>query len=102
MIRYCVVLVRKEELTHEEFRRFWRDEHLPLVLGLPGLVKAELLPTVDQDSGYDGVGLLYFHTHDDLTSALQSDQAKRVREHTGTFADSLSAVRLVVEDDWAR
>jgi uncharacterized protein (TIGR02118 family) len=100
MIRYFVLLTRNDDLTHAEFRRLWSEEHLPLIRALPGLVEAELLPTLSDDAGYDGVGLLHFETEADLDDALQSDAALKLGEHTATFAKSEGAIRLLLDDDW--
>ena len=32
-----IMLTKRDDLTTEEFRRWWLEEHRPLALGLPGL-----------------------------------------------------------------
>lgn len=98
MIRYVVVLPRRVDISAAEFRRRWIDEHGPLAASLPGLIRGELLPSVDPDAGYGGVGILYFEDVESLDRALASDEARRLRDHTATFADSDDAIRVVVSD----
>lgn len=100
VIRYVVVLARNDDLNHAGFRRLWSEEHLPMIRELPGLVDVELLASLRDDSGYDGVGLLRFRTQADLDAALQSEPARKLREHTATFSKSEDAIRLLLDDDW--
>lgn len=99
MIRYVVMLPRRGDISDAEFRHRWIDEHGPLVASLPGLVRGELLPSVDPDADYAGIGILYFENLTSLDRALASDGAKQLRDHTKTFADSERAIRLVVSED---
>jgi uncharacterized protein (TIGR02118 family) len=99
MVYYTVVLWRRSDLTHDEFRRIWLGEHLPMAQQLPGLIEAKFLPRANEDdTAPDGLGLLTFASHDELVSALASPQSRALRAHTATFADSEAAVRLIAED----
>ncbi len=100
VIRYVVLLTRNDDLSRADFRRRWSEEHLPLIRALPCLVNVELLATLGDGSGYDGVGLLTFKTQADLDAALQSNAARKLREHTSTFSKSDDAIRLLLDDDW--
>lgn len=99
MIRYVVMLARRSDVDRAEFRRRWIEEHGPLAAALPGLVRAELLPAVESDAPFDGVGILEFADRAALDEALASPAAAELRSHTATFADSDRAIRLVVSDD---
>ena len=37
MFKAMILLTRREDMTPEDFRRWWLDEHRPLALQLPGL-----------------------------------------------------------------
>jgi uncharacterized protein (TIGR02118 family) len=39
MVKFFFILRRKPGLCAEEFHAYWRDQHGPLVAGLPGLVR---------------------------------------------------------------
>ena len=94
---YCVLLTRREDVSRDEFLRAWLGEHRKLIGELPGLADVQLLPVADPASGGpDGVGLLYFRNGAELTRALASPAALRLREHTASFARSAEATRLLL------
>ena len=94
---YCVLLARREDVSREEFLRAWLGEHRKLIGELPGLADVQLLPVADPaPGGPDGIGLLYFRSGAELTSALASPAALRLREHTASFARSAEATRLLL------
>jgi hypothetical protein len=94
---YCVLLTRREDVSRDEFLRAWLGEHRKLIGELPGLADVQLLPVADPaPDGPDGVGLLYFRSGAELTSALASPAALRLREHTASFARSAEATRLLL------
>jgi hypothetical protein len=94
---YCVLLTRREDVSRDEFLRAWLGEHRKLIGELPGLADVQLLPVADPaPGGPDGVGLLYFRSGAELTSALASPAALRLREHTASFARSAEATRLLL------
>jgi len=95
---YCVVLTRRKGVPREEFLRAWLGEHRELALELPGILEARFMPTVDEGVAADGVGLLSFASNEAMRTALDSDVARRLREHTATFADSAAATRLILRD----
>jgi hypothetical protein len=97
---YCVVLARRDDVTREDFLRAWLGEHRRLIADLPGLAGVRLLPVAEPTpGGPDGVGLLYFATPSEMAVALASPAAARLREHTGTFAKSTEATRLLLIGD---
>lgn len=94
---YCVLLARREDISRDEFLRAWLGEHRKLIGELPGLADVQLLPVADPaPGGPDGVGLLYFRSGAELTSALASAAALRLRKHTASFARSAEATRLLL------
>jgi hypothetical protein len=99
---YCVLLTRRDDIGREEFLRAWLVEHRNLIGELPGLADARLLPVAaPSPGGPDGVGLLFFRTATELAAALASPAALALREHTGTFAKSAEATRLLLVSDSA-
>lgn len=77
MIKLTIMLVRRADITREQFSDYWLSEHAPKILALPGadsIIKSyiqqvsvrdipEGLPVAD----FDGMAELWF---DDLPSAL--------------------------------
>lgn len=98
MIKVVITLVRKEELTLEEFTTYWREEHAPLADQLPHLRKYTISEPVDEDTAVDGIAQLYYETMDDFKESMESDIAERVREDTPTFADPEAGNQYVVRE----
>ena len=94
---YFVLLSRREDCSRERFLDAWLGEHRLLLSELPGLTEVRLLPVAEpEEGGYDGVGLLFFESEEAMARALQSEPGQRLRAHTGTFANSAAAIRLVL------
>ena len=89
MIKLVFTLRRREGLTREEFQRYWREEHAPLVarhaetLHIRRYVQthareSELDGLLASSRGselgvYDGVAELWWDSLDDLTAAYATD-----------------------------
>ena len=105
MIKYVAILRRKPGTTREAFLDSWLGRHRSLAEDLPHIQQVEFLPSVEADAvpaDYDGVGILSFHSVEDLNDSLRSTQAIALRSDTATFADVASVTRVVVSDDQAQ
>jgi uncharacterized protein (TIGR02118 family) len=73
LYKHSAFLVRKNGLTHEEFRDHWENEHSPLAKDIEGVVRYHTVyPTDPENAEFDGVAELYFETLEDLHDALGS------------------------------
>jgi uncharacterized protein (TIGR02118 family) len=86
VIKLTFCLRRRDELSLEEFQRYWREEHAPLVrqhaesLAIKKYVQLHSRPTPMDDAlqasrgaeGYDGVAELWFDSLDALVAAASS------------------------------
>ncbi|WP_435349663.1 EthD family reductase [Haloarchaeobius sp. HRN-SO-5] len=87
MVKLVNLLVRQDDLSHEEFVEYWYDEHVPLAKELPHATKYETSVPVDPDrSEYDGVVELYFEDMGDLKAAFDSEVGQEVMEDLANFA----------------
>lgn len=69
--RRTVVLTRREDTTHEEFRDHWLDEHVPLVAAMPGVVRyTATLPVAPARAAVDGIADLYFDDRDAVLASM--------------------------------
>ena len=97
MFKAMILLKRKEQYTHREFRNWWIGEHAKLAAQLPGLRKLCFNPSNDENALYDGVAELWFDSEESFTEAYMTDLGKTVA------ADSLAHVerrdRLFVEEN---
>ena len=86
MLKVIGLIKRREDMTHEEFVKYWEEEHVPKALEFPKLKKYVTSPAVSPDRyEWEGVGELYFESVEDITATLESDQGKKVRADEDNF-----------------
>jgi uncharacterized protein (TIGR02118 family) len=71
MIKAIYFIKRKPGMSLEDFRKYWLEEHAPLVLKVPGLVKYVQSHTMDHgyrehEPIYDGIAELWYENLDDM------------------------------------
>lgn len=97
MIDYVVLLNRREDMPSARFEAEWLGRHAGMVRQLPGVRGGRLEPTIDV-TGYPppftGIGTLQFDTVEAALAAFQSPQGAQIREHTASFAEVSSIIRL--------
>lgn len=81
-----ILLSRRDDMTAEDFRSWWLDEHAPVAAQLPG-VRRITFNLVEEATDIDGVSELWFDSRDDFDAAYASDLGKTVA------ADSMAHVR---------
>jgi uncharacterized protein (TIGR02118 family) len=73
MYKHIALLVRQDDMTHEEFVDYWQENHTPIAQDIEGVVRyQQVLPTEPDHAEFDGIAELYFETLDDLYDALGS------------------------------
>ena len=81
MYKHIALLVRKADMTHEEFVEHWQEEHTPIASEIEGVVRyATVLPVDPESSAFDGLAELYFEELDALFDALGSESARHASE----------------------
>lgn len=82
-----ILLERREDMSHEEFAEYWREEHAPLVAEMPDVERYSIgLPRDPADSAYDGVAELYFEDMAALAAAWGSEAGQTVEADADEFA----------------
>ncbi len=81
-----VGLVRRDDMTREDFRQWWLEEHAPLARTLPG-VRRIRFNVLDEDAPFDGIAELWFDSSEAADAAYATDIGKAVA------ADSMAHVR---------
>ncbi len=99
MYKHVALLVRKDGLSHDEFRTYWETQHTPLARDIEGVVRYHTVYPVDPGSAeFDGIAELYFETLEELHAALGSpgsrdyDPDKEVAAKARTDVDNFLAV----------
>ena len=95
MFKAMIMLTRRADMTREEHRRWWLEEHRPMALALPGL-RRMVVNMVDEgpEDGIDGVAELWFDSQDDFVAAYATDHGKAVA--ADSMAHNASRVRYFV------
>ncbi len=81
-----ILLSRRDDMTEEEFRIWWLNDHAPLANQLPGARKI-VFNACHDTTDLDGISELWFDSETDFVAAYETDLGKRVA------ADSLAHVR---------
>ncbi|USZ70536.1 EthD domain-containing protein [Natronosalvus halobius] len=77
MYKHVALLVRRDDLSHEEFVDYWQNEHTPIARDIEGVVRYQtVLPTEPEHAEFDGLAELYFETLEDLHDALGSSGSR--------------------------
>jgi uncharacterized protein (TIGR02118 family) len=103
MIKVVMLLHRRPGMTVGDFRRYWHENHTPLVLQLPGLTRLVynyVQPNgSDTPAACDGVAEDWFESAEAMTSAFNSPQGNAVVADASMFLDMSNFRMLVVEED---
>jgi uncharacterized protein (TIGR02118 family) len=102
MIKFMVVLYRRQDLSQEEFRRHLRDVHGPLAQKLPGLRKYVQNYVCDDPKrkhpGWDAIIELYFEDWDTMERAWCTGEGRASDADLPLFADLKRTTWSVVEE----
>jgi uncharacterized protein (TIGR02118 family) len=99
MLKLVNLLVRADDLTHEEFVEYWYEEHAPLARDLPNAKKyATSVPSDPERSEYDGIVELYFDDMAALTEAFESETGQAVQADLAEFAKPDEGPTMYVEE----
>ena len=99
MYKHVALLVRQDDMTHEEFVDYWQTNHTPIARDIEGVVRYQtVLPTDPENPEFDGLAELYFEDLDDLRDALGSpgsrdyDPTKEVAAEAREDVDNFLAI----------
>lgn len=77
MFKAIILLKRREDMTHDEFKTWWLEEHSAKAAQLPGVRK--ICFNLAQDGGaFDGVSELWFDSQEDFEAAYATEIGKAV------------------------
>ncbi len=102
MIKYVTVLVRKQSMSREEFSRYWKNTHAPIITQIPGLKgyvqNHALLDPSGNEPPYDGFGELYFESLEAMREGLASPEGEATLADIANFCAPERLMRVFVEE----
>ena len=103
MIKVVVLLPRRDDLSPEEFARYAREHHLPLVAKLPGLRRLVINHVLPDPNGpppaYDAVAEDWFDDQAAMGAAFASPEGQAVIADAPNFLDMTRLQLLTVEEE---
>ena len=102
MLKFMVVVYRREDLTYEQFRHHLEHVHAALVRNLPGLRRYIQNHRADDPTrkhpGWDAIVELYFDDWSSMEAAWASPQGAASNADLPLFADMKRTTWSVVEE----
>ena len=103
MIKVIVLLRRRDGISREEFARYYREQHRPLVAKLPGLRRLVVNHVLPDPSGrepaYDAVAEDWFDDLQAMGAAFASPEGQAIIADAPNFLDMSRLQLLVVEEE---
>ena len=96
MFKAMILLARREDATHDEFRSWLLDRHAPLAATLPGLRKLTYNVVEGDDTAYDSIAELWFDSREAFDAAYATEIGKSVA--ADSMANVRSRTRLYVDE----
>jgi uncharacterized protein (TIGR02118 family) len=106
MIKVIVFAPRREDMSREDFERYCRETHLPLVMKMPGLRRLVVNWVLPDPGGpppeYDAVAEDWFDDAQAMEAAFASPEGKAVADDAPNFLD-VNRFKLIVgqEEEFA-
>ncbi len=93
------LLVRADDMTHEEFAEYWLNEHAPMAESMPGVWQySTSLPADPEKASYDGIAELYLDEDTSVGEVFSTDVGERVQADTANFLNNDETDLLVVDE----
>lgn len=94
-MKVMIGLVRRDDMTHEEFAEWWTQEHAPLARTLPG-VRRIRFNLLDEGAPFDGIAELWFDSAEAADAAYATEIGKVVA--ADSLAHVSSRVRMLAQE----
>lgn len=99
MTKRIILVTRREDLTGDEFRRYYTERHAPIVARLPGLRRYIQNPTYPGPDGREqdisGIAEVWYDDEAAFAAAMRSPEAAAANESLARFVD-VSKTRVIV------
>jgi uncharacterized protein (TIGR02118 family) len=103
VVKVIVLLPRRSEMSREDFERYMRETHLPLVVRMPGLRRLVVNWVLPDPNGpvlaYEAVAEDWFDDAQALGAAFASPEGKAVVDDAPNVFDMAHFALLVTEEE---
>ena len=107
MIKLIILMKRREGLTHEEFIKYWKEEHGPLAMKTYPRIKKYVqnygVKMNDKEPPYDGVVELWYDSYEDWKKGADdyntTEAGKAFKEDEKKLLDRSKTVYIMVEEN---
>lgn len=99
MFKVAVLLVKRDDLSHEEFVDYWETTHAPLVEAMPNVRRYTMAtPGRPEKSGYDGLAEIYFEDFSAMKEAYATDAGEELQADAANFTDPDATETLFLDE----
>ena len=102
MTKVMFVLHKRSGMSWQEFQRYWKETHAPIVAKLPGLrgyIQNQVLPDLSQaDPPFSGISEHYYDNVESMQAALASPEGVAADADALNFLDNDKTGMIVVEE----
>ena len=103
MVKVILLLTRREGMSVEEFKRYAREQHAPLLRQLPGLTRLVVNYAQPDHTGsmppYDAIAEDWFESGEAMAAAFQSAAGEAVQRDAANFLDLTKFQMIMVQED---
>ena len=92
MTKVIVALVRKDGMSREEFRAYWRDVHGAIGARMPGVRKYVQNHVTNDGVPFDGLAEMWFDSMEDMQKAFTSEAAQEAARDVPNFLASQQVI----------
>lgn len=96
MTKVLVLLTKKDGMSREDFRRYWREVHGPMGERMPGVRRYVQNHVLADGAPFDGVAELWFDSPADMQAAFTSEAAQEAARDVPNF---LAAQQVVIVEE---
>jgi uncharacterized protein (TIGR02118 family) len=94
-VKVMIGLVRRDDMSRDEFATWWLQDHAPLARTLPGVLRIHF-NLLEEDAPFDGIAELWFESAEAMEAAYASDIGKAVA--ADSMAHVTSRVRMPAQE----
>lgn len=94
MTKIVVVLYRKEGMSRQEFRTYWRDVHGAIGARMPGVRRYVQNHALADGAPFDGIAEMWFDSPADMQTAFTSEAAQDAARDVPNFLSKQQVVMI--------